>query len=525
MATKKSNETMLQVNPTAKERYLKLKDKREMFVDRAQECSELTISSLIPTDGHNHSAKIYNPFQSVGARGVNNLASKLLLLLLPPNSPFFRLAVSGKTKEELDQNKEMKSEIEKSLANIEREVSKKIEELALRVSVFEALKHLIVSGNVLTYLPKKGTMRVFPITHYVCNRDASGNILEIVIKESISPLSLDSEVRNMVVQDADYKKDEDVELYTHIYKLADGKFYICQEVNGIKLPDSIGTYPEDQLPYSALRMVRIDGEDYGRGYVEEFLGDLKSLEGLSQALVESAAASSKVVFMVRPNSVTKKRDLALTRNGDIITGSEEDVSVLQAQKQYDLQVVERSIAKLEERMSYAFLLHTAIQRDAERVTAQEIRYMAEQLETAMGGVYSLLSQEFQLPLVKILMKRMQESKEIPALPKNSVKPTIITGIEALGRGNDLQKLREFVAELGNLAQMNPQVVQSLNPDDLIKRIATSLGIEMEGLIKTQEQMAAEQQAQQEQMQQQQMMQMAEKAVAPVASNMTKPQPQ
>ena len=272
-------------------------------------------------------------------------------------------------------------------------------------------------------------------------------------------------------------------------------------------------------------MVRIDGEDYGRGYVEEFLGDLKSLEGLSQALVESAAASSKVVFMVRPNSVTKKRDLALTRNGDIITGSEEDVSVLQAQKQYDLQVVERSIAKLEERMSYAFLLHTAIQRDAERVTAQEIRYMAEQLETAMGGVYSLLSQEFQLPLVKILMKRMQESKEIPPLPKNSVKPTIITGIEALGRGNDLQKLREFVAELGNLAQMNPQVVQSLNPDDLIKRIATSLGIEMEGLIKTQEQMAAEQQAQQEQMQQQQMMQMAEKAVAPVANNATKPQPQ
>ena len=52
-------------------------------------------------------------------------------------------------------------------------------------------------------------------------------------------------------------------------------------------------------------------------------------------------------------------------------------------------------------MSYAFLLNTAIQRDAERVTAQEIRYMAQQLETAMGGIYSLLSQEFQLPLVTI----------------------------------------------------------------------------------------------------------------------------
>ena len=277
------------------------------------------------------------------------------------------------------------------------------------------------------------------------------------------------------------------------------------------------------MPYQALRMVRVDNEDYGRGYVEEFLGDLKSLEGLSQALVESAAASSKIVFMVRPNSVTRKKDLAMTRNGDIITGTADDVSVLQAQKQYDLQVVERSIAKLEERMSYAFLLHTAIQRDAERVTAQEIRYMAEQLETAMGGIYSLLSQEFQLPLVAILMKRMEQSSEIPKLPKGTVQPTIITGIEALGRGNDLQKLREFVAEIGNLAQINPQVVQALNPDDLIKRIAIGLGIDTDGLLKSQEQLAEEQAAEAEQMEQQQMMQMAEKAVPQVANNLTKPQ--
>ena len=98
---------------------------------------------------------------------------------------------------------------------------------------------------------------------------------------------------------------------------------------------------------------------------------------------------------------------------------------------------------------------------------------------------------------------------------------IITGIEALGRGNDLQKLREFVAEIVNLAQVNPQVVQSLNSSDLIKRIATSLGIEMEGLIKTEEELAAEQEAMQQQQQQQQMMQMAEKAVAPVAGNVSK----
>jgi hypothetical protein len=364
-------------------------------------------------------------------------------------------------------------------------------------------------------------MRVFPLTNFVCKRDASGNIVEIVIEETIHPTYLDGDTLERISQFEDYKPDEECELYTHIYKLNDKEFYTCQEVKGVKIESSQGTYPIDSLPYQALRMVRVDNEDYGRGYVEEFLGDLKSLEGLSQSLVESAAASSKVVFMVRPNSVTRKKDLANTRNGDIITGSGDDVAVLQAQKQYDLQVVERSIAKLEERLSYAFLLNTAIQRDAERVTAQEIRYMAQQLETAMGGIYSLLSQEFQLPLVTILMKRMSQANEIPSLPKNSVKPTIITGVEALGRGNDLQKLREFVAEIANLAQVNPAVVQSLNAQDLIKRIATGLGIDTEGLVKSDEELAQEQSAQEDAMQNQQMMQMAEKAIAPAVQGAMK----
>ena len=514
------NEVVTRQN-TAKERYETLKADRQQFLDRARECSELTIPSLIPDEGHNSTSELYSPFQSVGARGVNNLASKLLLLLLPPNSPFFRLQVSGDAKKEMEQQPDIKTQVEKSLSDIEREVSNKIEELALRTSVFEALKHLIVGGNVLTYLPKDDTMRVYPLSQFVCRRDPQGTLIEIVIKESIAHTALDEDIKEQMKINGDYKDDENCDIYTHIYKLDTKKFYICQEVKGIKIPSTIGTIMADAMPYQALRMVRIDSENYGRSFVEEFIGDLKSLEGLSQSLVESAAASSKVVFMVKPNAVTRKRDLANTRNGDIITGSEGDVSVLQANKQYDLQVVQQSIQKLEERMSYAFLLHTAIQRDAERVTAQEIRYMAEQLETSMGGVYSLLSQELQLPLVRVLMKRMSQTKEIPSLPKGSIKPTIITGIEALGRGNDLQKLREFVAEIGQLAQINPQVVQALNPNDLLTRLATGLGIDTEGLIKSPQQLQAEQEAAMQQQQMQQVMDTAQDVAPQIANNMTK----
>src|SRR5210317_181283 len=152
---------------TAESRYNSLSEQREHFLNRGRQCSELTIPTLIPENSHTPSQDFYSPFQSVGSRGVNNLASKLLLLLLPPNSPFFRLSITGDAKKELEENKSMKTDIEKSLSVIEKEVSNKIEQLALRVSVFEALKHLIVAGNVLTYLPKKGSMRVFPISQYV----------------------------------------------------------------------------------------------------------------------------------------------------------------------------------------------------------------------------------------------------------------------------------------------------------------------------------------------------------------------
>ena len=511
---------------TAESRYDKLQETREHYLNRGRQCSELTIPTLIPENSHTPSQDFYSPFQSVGSRGVNNLASKLLLLLLPPNQPFFRLAIEGKAKQQVDEQPQVKTAIEKSLAKIEREVMSKIEALAIRVPIFEALKQLIVGGNVLCHIPKKGTVRVFPLNQFVCQRDGEGNVIEIVVKESISVLSLDDDVRELVIErmsKEEVQSETMCDLYTHIYKLNDKKFYVCQEVHGVKIPKSIGEHNADALPWLPLRMVRIDGESYGRSYCEEYIGDLKSLEGLSQAMVESSAASAKMVFMVKPNSTTKKRDIAVSRNGDIITGNKDDVSVLQAEKFYDLQTVDKSIGRIEERLQYAFLLNTAIQRQAERVTAQEIRYMANELETAMGGIYSLLSQELQLPLVQLLMDRMGSKNEIPKLPKGSVRPTIITGVEALGRGNDLQKLSEFVGQVAQLAQIYPQAAQLLNVGDLVERLATGHGIDTEGLIKSPEQLQQEQMAQQQQQMQQQMMDTAQDVAPKVADNATKPQ--
>ena len=244
--------------------------------------------------------------------------------------------------------------------------------------------------------------------------------------------------------------------------------------------------------------------------MEEIIGDLKSLEALTRAIVEGSAASAKLLFMVRPNGTTKIRNIADSANGAIISGDANDVTTLQANKFNDFRVAQETMQVITERLSFSFLLNSSVQRQAERVTAEEVRYMAQELETALGGIYSVLSQEFQLPLVNLLLAKMQKEGKMPKFPKDTLKPQIVTGLEALGRGQDLNKLSAFLQYLQPLGQ--EVIQQNLNIDDYIDRLGASLGIDTQGLIKSPEQKAEEQAAAEAQMQQQQMMQMAEKAV-------------
>jgi hypothetical protein len=468
-------------------RYAQLESHRHSFLDRARDASELTIPTLVPPDGHSGSTTYKTPYQAVGARGVNNLASKLLMALLPPNSPFFRLTIDDFDIVEVA-GPDARGAVEEALARIERTAMSEIEALAIRVPVFEALKHLLVAGNALIYMPKKDGMKVFRLDRFVVKRDAMGNVLEIITKESVSPKMLPPEAQALLNEDTDTHRNLD--LYTYVC-LKGKKWEIYQEVQGFKVPGSEGSYPLDKNPFIPLRLTRVDGEDYGRGFVEEYIGDLRSLEALSRAIVEGSAASAKVLFLVRPNGTTKASTLAKAANGAIVQGDANDVSTLQVQKASDFRVALETAQKITERLSFAFLLNSAVQRQAERVTAEEVRFMAQELETALGGVYSILSQEFQIPMVKLLLQRLESTGKMPKMPKDSIKPQIVTGIEALGRGQDLNKLSTL---LQYLQPLGPQVIaQYMNVGDYIDRLGASLGIDTGGLIKTEEQIAAEQQ--------------------------------
>lgn len=469
---------------------------RAPYEKRAEDCAKYTIPSLYPKSSDGATTDYATPWQSVGARGLNNLSSKLMLAMFPINSPFFKLNLSEFEAKALVGNPDELQKIDDGLAMVERIVVGYMESNNYRVTAFELMKQLVVSGNGLLYVtsPEEtgggySPMKLYRLGNYVVERDTYGNVLQIVTQDKIAAAALPEDIKSGIADIADMEPNEELIIFTHIYlDETTGEFLSYQEVEGVEITGSEGNYPRDSLPWLPVRLIKQDGEDYGRSFAEEYLGDLKSLENLYEAMIKMAMISAKVVFLVNPNGITQARRLNKADTGAFVAGRKQDIEVLQLEKQADFTTA-RSVAEaIESRLSYAFMLNSAVQRSGDRVTAEEIRYVAGELEDTLGGVYSVLTQELQLPLVKILLTMLQATSKIPDLPKEALEPSVATGLEALGRGHDLDKLNQFLSALSQLSQIQDP---DINMKNVKLRIANSLGIDTAGLLKTDEEKAAE----------------------------------
>ena len=472
---------------SARTRYDSLASERSQFLNIAEEAAKLTIPYLIRgEEEYNYGAKnLSTPWQSVGAKGVVTLAAKLQLALVPVNTSFFKLQVNDGMLGEVEP--QVKTELDLSFAKIERTIMDSIAASDDRVVIHQALKHLVVSGNALIFMGKEG-LKLYPLHRYVLERDGNGNVIEIVAKEKISK-KLIPEFEDLNTE-LDSDKNEDVDVYTYI-KRDNNRFLWHQEVNDKIIPKSISKAPLDANPWLPLRFNTVDGEPYGRGRVEEFMGDLKSLEALSQAITEGSAAAAKVVFVVSPSSTTKPQTLANAGNGAIVQGRPDDIGVVQVGKQADFATAYQMIQTLEKRLSEAFLILSV--RQSERTTAEEVRMTQMELEQQLGGLFSVFTTEFLVPYLNRKLSVFQKTGEIPRLPKGIVQPTIVAGVNALGRGQDRESLGQFLTMISQT--MGPEASQQyINPEEVIKRLAVAQGIDILNLVRSMQEVQGEQQA-------------------------------
>ena len=504
----------------AQARYQYLVTDRQPFLDAARECSALTIPYLLPEDDLAAGGALPIPWQSQGSRGVNVLSAKLMLSLFPINTSFFKLQINDAEIAGLPNvDAQVRSEIDLSLSKMERMIMQQIAESSDRVILHGAMKHLIVTGNVLLFAGKKN-LKLFPMDRYVIHRDGDGTCIEIITKESIHRSLLPKEFQKPLTSSEDSNspgedgpkfgvvggsaKKEDATVYTWA-KLDNGQWKWHQEIDQKIVSGSHSSTPKKISPWMPLRWNICDGEAWGRGRVEEFIGDLKSLDGLMQSLVEGSASASKVVFMVSPSATTKAQSLARASNGQVIQGRADDVSVVNVGKTADFRTASEMIASLTSRLSDAFLILNP--RQSERTTATEIQALIQELNEQLGGIFGNLTISLLTPYLDRKLYLLTRNKAIPSLPKGLVMPTIVAGLNSVGRGQDKQSLMEFVTTIAQT--MGPEALATyINPPEFLKRLAAASGIETLGLIKDPEQIQAEREEAQQQAQQQELLKQA-----------------
>jgi hypothetical protein len=499
-------------------RYRALESDRNYYLERARSSARLTLPYLIPLSDEPYPQDTQTfplPWNGIGARGVHNLASRLLLALLPPTETFFRftideiemakseqqMAAAGASPEALGKSK---SEFDLALARLERAVLRSIETSNDRVAVHEMLLHLVISGNVLMYVSDEG-LKCYHLNRYVCRRDLMGNPLEAIVCEQLSVESLppsakalledsDGEVEGIVDDDETPEYERIVRLYTHIeWEGRKVKWY--QELKDQEIPGTRGTASLNESPWLPLRMYRIDGQGYSPGYVEAAcIADLQTAEALSQAIAEGSLVSAQVKHLVKPSGIANPKKLAEAPNGAYLPGNPDDVFTIQVNKAADLNVAAQGLARIEARLAQAFML--ADVRDSERTTAEEVRLQALQIENSLGSIYAILTTEFQQPYVARKLAILTRKGKLPKLPPELVKPVVSVGLAAVGRGNDLEKTARFMTILQQ--SLGPEGIATyVMPAELIRRLAGAMGMDIIGLVKTDEQLAQEQQQQQQ----------------------------
>jgi hypothetical protein len=497
---------------------------RQAVIDRGRRMAAVTIPSVFPPDGYMPGDIIGEANQSVGAICVNTLASKLQFMAFPTDRPVLRFdPVEHKLRKDIDANPRLFTEVNIGLSRLELEHRRRLEGTQIRSAYTGSIKALLVGGNICwdhMYIDR-------PVYHlpdkYVVKRNSVGDPLHTVIKQETYLQDLDTDIVDHILDSQpELRKVKDYERKVDIYRVcrrrreehfntyADpNKAYYWEYWEEFKGEVIAGTEFEadyDNPPLWPAWMIPIYGHDWGRSYCEEYEGDLLLVEGHSASLNDGSALASLAWLFNKPGSRVSARVLKKSGNLTVHTGQADDITIgpqLEG-KARDFQFVGQNLDRAIQRLNRAFLLMSSVQRDAERVTAEEFKTMARELEEATGGLYSELAQTFQRHVVRRFVNLHGEAdKQLPQVPEGVFNIAVITGLEAQGRANEGDNL--IMATQTHVELTNGASLQYVDLHDLVRRIYMSRSVNMDGLVRTPEEQQAFEAEKKQQMGQQTML--------------------
>ena len=468
-------------------RFKLLKTFRDPYITRAYNYAKVTLPYLISETDDNSSSEVQLDYNSVGAEYVNHLANRYMQELFPAARSFFKL----KMEEEaiVDQEKSdgtNAAEQQALLVAGERQGRWMFEKRHARTSILDGLKHTIVTGNACLFWPPKPEAKVqtYALDEYVLMRSMDGTLLELITEDKKAVLSLDPSIKQAVIDDMDLGDDADLtqvtaKLYTYVKMDEENPlvYNVAQAIEGVPIVGSEQSYPAELLPWMPMVWNRTRREMYGRGLVEDHYGAFYAMSVLTEAIVTGGAIMTDFKFLVQPGSIIDVVEMNKAASGTYHYGEKDDISVVETGKVNDFKFIFELINWYKQTLGKAFLSLSSQMRDAERVTAEENRMRAQELETAHGGVFSNYSLTLQTPIATMLLRDIKID-----IKGSNVNAVVVTGLDAMGRTADNEKMLYLFNDLSNLQKVPEQLLARFKPAETITLMANGRDVEEKNFI-------------------------------------------
>jgi hypothetical protein len=430
---------------------------------------------------------VQRDYQSVGAMLTNTLASKVTGLLFPTNQSFFRLSAKPALAAALGVDSK---DVVSSLATLENDAYRRIFLNASYNQLVHAHKLLIATGNTLLYRDStKANLHAYSLRQYAVCRDGSGTVLDIILKERTAREMLPLNMQHLF---KDREEHADIVLYTRVKRergtVTD--FYVVTQSVENHLLDTHEEYPEAVCPYIPVTWNLITGETYGRGLVEDYAGDFAKLSELSEALSLYEIEACRVLHMAKQGSATDIDSAAQAESGTWISGDPQSVAAYEAGDYNKILALTADLNAIFQRLAPAFM-YGGNTRDAERVTAEEIRQQADEANVTLGGVYSSLAHSEHIPLAHILCAEVNPDF-VAEVVRGGVHLDVMTGVAALGRSGDVNKLIQASQALSVILPVLT-TNQQYDPLRITAKVLEAYGLNVAEITFTEEELKQKQQ--------------------------------
>jgi hypothetical protein len=479
--------------------------RKEPFLERARKAAAMSLPYLAPREeGQRSEGESYpQTYSSRAARGVVNLASKLTTGLFDPTAPFVRFEPDLKKFTELEGGEDLEKldDLVLALSRRARAIDGFLDGVGWRARSSFMFQHLIVSGNYLIRQLKDGAFVGYGLDSFQVERDGVNRVRHIIIREVVPRAAVESLVPKDAKLDAAPGREDHVVLWTGAevveenLDIAERRWNTWQEVgDGIMIGEKV-ELANDDLPLLPIRFFMSD-DDYGRSIFDMIQGEVEVVEGLTQALAEDAAMAAQGVWRIDPASGVDGAEFEKKRAGQHVYAKDGQIGMVRADKGGDLVQAAQLRDGMDRELASIFL--SFLPRDAERVTAQEIQRVTQELNEAFGGAFALLSLELQLPIARLTEKKMIARGDLDKVPVEGLtRIKVITGIDAIGRGRDEIALQTFYATIQTL--LGPEeAARRLKVGNNLNRLAAALGIDPEPLVYSDEEFAEQEAQRQEQ---------------------------